>query len=88
MKDFVSEVGLKTLSWPGNSPDLNPIENCWSLLKLKIAKKNSRMKEEFKSAIKDSWKNDISLEYCRNLISSMPRRIEAVIKARGGHTKY
>jgi len=27
-------------------------------------------------------------EVCQNLIESMPRRLEAVIKAKGGHTKY
>jgi hypothetical protein len=27
-------------------------------------------------------------EVCQNLIKSMSRRLEAVIKAKGGHTKY
>ena len=32
--------------------------------------------------------NDIKPEVCQNLIESMPRRVEAVIKAKGGYTKY
>ena len=32
--------------------------------------------------------NEISLKVCQNLIESMPRQIQAVIKANGGHTKY
>jgi hypothetical protein len=32
--------------------------------------------------------NGIPPEVCQNLIESMPRRLEAVIKAKGGHTKY
>jgi hypothetical protein len=31
---------------------------------------------------------EIPPETCQNLIKSMPRRIEAVLKANGGHTKY
>jgi len=31
---------------------------------------------------------EIKAEECQKLIESMPRRIEAVIKAKGGHTKY
>ena len=32
--------------------------------------------------------NKIDTAVCQNLIESMPRRIEAVLKAKGGHTKY
>ena len=32
--------------------------------------------------------NGIPPEVCQTLIESMPRRVEAVIKANGGHTKY
>ena len=30
----------------------------------------------------------IGLEACQNIIESMSRRVSAVVKARGGHTKY
>ena len=30
----------------------------------------------------------IPTQVCQNLIESMPRRIEAVLKTKGGHTKY
>jgi hypothetical protein len=32
--------------------------------------------------------DDMRKEECQKLIESMPRRLEAVIKAKGGHTKY
>jgi hypothetical protein len=35
----------------------------------------------------EEW-NKIPPETCQNLIENMPRRIQAVIKAKGGHTKY
>ncbi len=37
--------------------------------------------------IQDVW-NDTPAAECRKLIESMPRRMEAVIKAKGGYTKY
>ena len=37
--------------------------------------------------VEAEWDN-IPAEVCQNLIESMPRRIEAVLKAKGGHTKY
>jgi len=33
--EFLSK-GLELIKWPAQSPDLNPIENIWSLLKYKI----------------------------------------------------
>jgi hypothetical protein len=30
----------------------------------------------------------ISVAECRELIESMPRRVQAVLKAKGGYTKY
>jgi hypothetical protein len=41
-----------------------------------------------KEAILEMWTQDMSQEYLRALIGSMPKRIEAVINARGDMTKY
>ena len=37
--------------------------------------------------ISEEW-NGISPETCQNLIEGIPRRIQAVIREKGGHTKY
>ena len=31
---------------------------------------------------------EIAVEECQKLIESMPRRVQAVFKAKGGYTKY
>ncbi len=43
--------------------------------------------ENLKAAIKANWAS-ITPEQCHRLIVSMPRRIDAVIHAKGGPTKY
>ena len=74
--------------WPGNSPDLSPIENCWRIVKEKVAKHAPTSYDDLLDVIKRVWVQEISPELTDNLIASMPRRLAGVINAKGGHTKY
>ena len=74
--------------WLGNSSDLNPIENLWSVLKDKVSEKQPTNTKELEETIKAVWVLELSAEYCRSLVKSMPKRLEAVIKAKGNPTKY
>ena len=76
------------LDWPGNSPDLNSFENLWTVLKNKVSEKQPASAKELVDAIKAVWVHELSAEYCRSLVESMPKRLEAIIKAKGGPTKY
>ncbi|GFV89117.1 putative transposase like protein [Trichonephila clavipes] len=38
IKAFLAEQNIPLLDWPGNSPDMNPIENVWELMKRELAK--------------------------------------------------
>ena len=76
------------LEWPGNSPDLNPIENLWSIIKNKVSEKHPASLGALPSAIKKVWVKEISSDYCCKLIESMPHRLQEVIKNKGGHTKH
>jgi hypothetical protein len=75
--------------WPAQSPDLNPIEHLWSHLKRKLAEYEVPPKGilELWERVQEEW-NKIEPEVCQNLIESMPRRVQAVMKAKGGYTKY
>ena len=88
VKDYLMSERIKVLDWPGNSPDLNPIEKLWSILKNKVSEKQPSSATELVEAIKNVWCTEISKDYCESLISSMPNRIAAVIKNKGGATKY
>lgn len=74
--------------WPGNSADLNPIENVWSVVKQKVGEKKPTSMEALTEAIKSVWVSEISSSYCERLISSMPRRIQQCIQNKGRSTKY
>lgn len=89
VKEFISLNNMEVLCpWPGNSPDISPIENCWSELKKKVSNLNPTSINDLKIKINQVWRNDISPDYCKHLIDSMPNRIAAVIKAKGQITKY
>ena len=86
---LLEEQGIQVLDWPGNSPDLNPIENLWSILKSKLHKQDCTTQDKLVSAIIDTWFDSTNIEEsCRKLVDSMPARVKQVILNKGGHTKY
>ena len=89
VKKWLEKEKIQVLDWPAQSPDLNPIEHLWHYLKSKVREYNEppRGEEEHWRRIEEQW-NKIPKEKCQRLIASMPRRIAAVIKAKGGYTKY
>ena len=88
VKDYLTAERIKVFDWLGNNPDLNPIKNLWCILKKKVAEKQPSSATELVEAIKNVWCTEISTAYCKSLISSMPKRIVAVIKNKGSATKY
>lgn len=90
VREYLRERDYEVLEWPGHSPDLNPIEHMWALLKRKLNEYESPPKgvRELYERVVDIWYNNITREDCLRVIDSMPDRIEAVIKANGNWTKY
>jgi hypothetical protein len=80
---------ITLLDWPAQSPDLNPIEHAWDYLKRKLAAYETVPTGilELWSRVEKEWEA-IPADFCRDLIYSMPRRVGAVLKTRGGYTKY
>jgi transposase len=82
-KEARSNLGILSLIHPPSSPDLNPIENVWHLLKTKVSQLptqdiNLAMLWE---QVQACWA-DIDQRYINKLIDGMPVRVKAVQKAR------
>ena len=77
------------LDWPGNSPDLNPMENLWATIKQKLFKYDCSTKISLIEAIIRIWYNkEEQKKMCCNLVQSLPKRVSMIIKSKGGHIKY
>ena len=81
---YLSEQDFEIMDWPPQSPDLNPIENLWKTLGMKIMETNT---EDLWVKLQEEW-SKISIEDCQELIRSCSRRCTAVIERKGSFTKY
>ncbi len=82
-KSWFNDHGVTVLDWLANSPELNPIDNLWGIVKRKMRDSRPNNADDLKAALKASWAS-ITPQQCHRLIASMPRRIAAVIHAKGG----
>ena len=89
VSQFLDTVGTEVMVWPSCSPDLNPIEHLWDILGKRTKARNvlPETLQELQRALLHEW-GEIDQQVIRNLIQSMPRRMQAVIDARGGNTRY
>ncbi len=86
-KSWFNDHGVTVLDWPANSPDLNPIENLWGIVKEEMRDTRPHNADWPECHYQRTWAS-IPPQQCHKLITSMPRRTEAVIKAKGAPTKY
>ena len=79
-----SDGVLRQMTWPPQSPDLNPIEMVWGELDRRVKAKGPTSAKHLWELLQDCWKT-ISGDYLLKLIKRMPRVCKAVIKAKGGY---
>ena len=87
VKSWFEQQNINDMEWPPQSPDLNPIENLWSIVKKNIDRNNIRNTDEFFIRLQNAWDN-ITQHTTNHLIESMQRRCKAVIENKGFATIY
>jgi transposase len=96
VRDALNKLGFEVMEWPPYSPDLNPIENLWALLKAKVIEIRPDLKhipnnestwEILVDTAQEAW-DSLDLAIFTNLSESMPHRVQDIIKYEGWYTSY
>jgi len=57
-------------------------------MKQKVTAHQPTSELDLRKVLKQVWTTEITPDYCKNLVRSMPKRIDAVLKNNGFPTKY
>ncbi len=87
--EYLCRVKLICMDWPAQVSNLNPIENPWRIIKIRVSPKRHRIRslESMKEVIKEEWEKLTEEDFCV-YIERMPKRCKLVILAPGGSIKY
>jgi hypothetical protein len=90
--DFFHSNNMEVMKWLAHSPDLNIIEHMWQYLKGRVRQKSPASNKQdlwsnVQSVMDYMWSEEIT-QKISDLYESLPDRMQAVIDARGGYTRY
>ena len=87
-KQWHAEHGVSLFQgWPGNSLDLNPIENLWSQMKVMQSHKRATSVAGLKRIALRVWRRFMP-SYQKASYKSLPHCMQVVLDANGVQTKY
>lgn len=81
-EEYKEAYNIQNLTHPPQSPDLNPIEGIWNIIKQRLRHRIFDSEEELKEALQEEW-DKITMEEIRDRIADMPRRCAELIKHSG-----
>jgi transposase len=84
---WLRDQSLNVLEWPSQSPDLNPIKHLWRDLEISVQQRSPSTLTELERICREEWEK-LPKYMCAKLLVSYPRKLEAVIAAKGTSTKY
>jgi hypothetical protein len=86
--DFLHGKGVTWLDdWPPWSPDLNPIENLWNVLKARVYARYPQTLEELEQFVREEHAA-IDLAFIKHICCNMSRRLQLVIDYEGHKIPY
>jgi transposase len=86
-KKWLKENNITLLDWPPNSPDLNPIENIWQIIKDRLTQREPKNIEELRRYIKEEW-NLLDQRTIQKCYQSLPHRLSECIRLNGNPIAY
>ena len=81
-EEYKEAYNIQNLTYPAQSPNLNPIEGIWSIIKQRLRRRIFDSEEEIKEALQEEW-DKITIEEIRDRIANMPRRYAQLIRLGG-----
>lgn len=85
--NWLNKEKIDVLEWPSQSPDLNPIENLWHELKVRVRARSPQNVTELETFCKEEWAN-IPQDVCSKLVDNYSKRLASVIQNKGYTIDY
>ena len=82
-QEYREAHNIQNLIHPAQSPDCNPIEGIWAILKQRMRQRVFDTEEELKEALQEEW-SKITMQQIRDRIADMPRRCAELVRSGGG----
>jgi len=84
---YLHEKGITLIEWPPWSPDLNPIENLWNVIKARVYARFPQSLEEMEQFIREEHAA-VDLNFISHICRSMPRRLQLLLDNNGHKISY
>ena len=83
-----ADEGIPKVDWPPNSPDFNPIERIWALLKRRIQRRRGSeritTRAEMVAMLQEEW-DRLTIEEINNEIRKLPTIMQRCLNVNGGN---